>query len=335
MSVQAHAWAKKARTGSGTLKAVLVAIADYADANGRAWPSQEQLAEDTEFSVRAVRNAIVGLVEAGLVDRVERRRKDGTRASDILVLNMGQPRNRHEMPVGGEQPARGSEQPAPRSKQPARGAGLTTFEPSLNHQENRQLCDVTRDAHPDSDGEDEASTNADLIAKGRVDRLAAIERGVALICANTSRPEGAARSLMGHLLGIARDEVHVVLAAIEDADGRELADFSTRVIARLRQRRDGQDHRPERGRWTEPTRGYAARLIRLRSELQEGPYDVEPPAIDANGPDAEPDRGEDRGVAWASGGPSRPSDALLRAVGQGGHDSRAASHLRRRRAAGG
>ena len=267
MSVQAHAWAKRARTGSGTLKAVLVAIADYADANGRAWPSQEQLAEDTEFSVRAVRNAIVSLVEAGLVERVERRRRDGTRASDILVLNMGQPLNRHEVPVDGEQPAPSTDQPAPRSKQPARGAGLTTFEPSLNHQGNRQQCDATRDAHPDADGEDEAGRNAGLIAKGRADRLALIERGVALICANTSRPEAAARALMGHLLGIARDEAHVVLAAIEDADGRELADFSTRVIARLRQRRDEQDHRPERGRSTDPPRGYAARLIGIGAEL--------------------------------------------------------------------
>lgn len=43
-------------------------------------------------------------------------------------------------------------------------------------------------------------------------------------------------------------------------------------------------------------------------------------------------RGEDRGVAWAAGGGSRPSDALLRAVGQGGHDTRASSALRRRKA---
>jgi uncharacterized protein YdaU (DUF1376 family) len=54
--------------------------------------------------------------------------------------------------------------------------------------------------------------------------------------------------------------------------------------------------------------------------------------------DGEPDggagcaRGEDRGVAWAAGGGSRPSDALLRAVGSGGHDSRASSALRRRKA---
>ncbi len=98
MSVQAHAWAKRAGTGSGTLKAVLVAIADYADANGRAWPSQEQLAEDTEFSVRAVRNAIVSLVEAGA-------RRAGRAASERR-----HPGVRHPGPEYGPaaQPARGA-----------------------------------------------------------------------------------------------------------------------------------------------------------------------------------------------------------------------------------
>ena len=277
MSVQAHAWAKRARTGSGTLKAVLVAIADYADANGQAWPSQEQLAEDTEFSVRAVRNAILGLVEAGLVERRERRRKDGTRASDILVLSMGQPLNRHEMPVGGDQPASGSDQPAPRSKQPARGAGLTTFEPSLNHQGNRQLGDASRDMRPDVGGEDEASAadeNASLIAGAKADRRRAIERCVALVRANTGRSDQPARALVGHWLGIARDEVAVVLALVEEADGQELADFSSRISRRLQHRREatepvGRARPPDR-----PT-GLAARLIRQHAQSLTGAYDVE------------------------------------------------------------
>lgn len=133
MSVKAHAWAKTVKTGSPTLKAVLVAIADYADQAGRAWPSQERLAEDTEFSVRAVRNAILALEEKGLLKREERRRADGTRGTDILMLSI----NRHEVPLDAEQPAPRSKQPAPHTDQPARGAGLTTFEPPQNHQQNR------------------------------------------------------------------------------------------------------------------------------------------------------------------------------------------------------
>jgi uncharacterized protein YdaU (DUF1376 family) len=99
------------------------------------------------------------------------------------------------------------------------------------------------------------------------------------------------------------------------------------------------DARPRRAAGSGPPdrepSGFAGRLKRLHAETLTGALDVEPPAIDANGPDAEPSRGEDRGVAWATRGPSRPSDSLLRAVGQGGHDSRASSDLRRRRAAGG
>ncbi|MFC6790601.1 helix-turn-helix domain-containing protein [Methylobacterium komagatae] len=133
MSVKAHAWAKTVRAGSPTLKAVLVAIADYADQAGRAWPSQERLAEDTEFSVRAVRNAILGLEANGLLKREERRRADGTRGTDILILSI----NRQEMPADAEQPAPRSKQPAPHTDQPAGGAGPTTLEPPLNHQQNR------------------------------------------------------------------------------------------------------------------------------------------------------------------------------------------------------
>jgi hypothetical protein len=159
-------------------------------------------------------------------------------------------------------------------------------------------------------------------------------RGIGLICANTGRSEHSARGLIGHWLGIAHDEAVVVLGLIEEADGRELADFSTWVERRLQARREATGRRPERGRPAQPApTGLAARLIRQHAASQMGAYDVEPPAIDANDPDAGPGRGEDLGTPWQAGGASRPSDPLLRAAGQGGHDSRASSALRRRRAA--
>ena len=67
MSVEARSWARKVVVGNPTAKAVLCAIADYADSNGIAWPSQTSLAEDTEFSERAVRNAIQLLELKGLL----------------------------------------------------------------------------------------------------------------------------------------------------------------------------------------------------------------------------------------------------------------------------
>ncbi|MGN8092833.1 hypothetical protein [Methylobacterium sp. 22177] len=159
-------------------------------------------------------------------------------------------------------------------------------------------------------------------------------RGIALICANTGRSEHSARGLIGHWLGIAHDEAVVVLGLIEEADGRELADFSSWVERRLQARREATGRRPDRGRPAQPApTGLAARLIRQHAESLTGAYDVEPPAIDANDPDAGPSRGKDLGTAWQAGGASRPSDAVLRAAGQGGLDHRAAAALRARRAA--
>lgn len=87
-----------------------------------------------------------------------------------------------------------------------------------------------------------------------------------------------------------------------------------------------------RGAFPSEPSGLAGRLIRLNAQAMTGAYDVEPPSVDANSPGAEPGRGEALGLAWQSGSGGRPADALLRAAGFGGHDSRTSSALRRRRA---
>lgn len=146
MSFKALDWARSVKTGSPTLKAVLRAIAEYADAEGVAWPSQERLIADTEFSERAVRNAILSLEKDGALTREERRRPDGSRSSDRLILNLAWIGKRHEVPVDGEagdkQPARGAGTTGTSCRsnrhvvpdQPAAGAPLTTFEPPENLQ---------------------------------------------------------------------------------------------------------------------------------------------------------------------------------------------------------
>lgn len=145
MSVEARIWARKVVVGNPTAKAVLCAIADYADANGIAWPSQTSLAEDTEFSERAVRNAIQLLERKGLLTTQKRHRKDGSRKADLLTLAMEQQSNRHEVPVSNIQPAPAAGSPTGNSfqtnrhdvpNQPAPAAGLTSFEPSLNRLQN-------------------------------------------------------------------------------------------------------------------------------------------------------------------------------------------------------
>lgn len=186
----------------------------------------------------------------------------------------------------------------------------------------------------EDDGEEARSVRRDLLTIG-----------MDLISANTGRSRRSARALIGHWLGIARDEAAVVLNVIEEADGRELADFSTWVTFQLRKRRAELDRPPDWGPHFDGPRGggrraptpatvtgLAGHLVRLHEQSMTGAFDVEPPTVDANSPGAEPSRGQDFGTPWQAGSGGRPADALLRAAGQGGHDSRASSAVRRRRA---
>lgn len=69
MSWQATAWAIKQATGSTRRKAVLLALANYADPNGACWPSQERLASDTEQSVDSVQRHSDALEKMKLIER--------------------------------------------------------------------------------------------------------------------------------------------------------------------------------------------------------------------------------------------------------------------------
>lgn len=86
MSLSAYAWAKKQTVGGATAKAILMAVADYADEAGVCWPSQAQLHADTELSERAIRNGLLFLEERGFLVRERRHRDDGARAADRIVL---------------------------------------------------------------------------------------------------------------------------------------------------------------------------------------------------------------------------------------------------------
>lgn len=128
MSVQAIGWALAQTVGSSSAKSVLVAIANYADENGQCWPSQGRIASDTELTDRSVRTAMALLEENGFINRVERRRPDGSRATDTISLIM-QPEKSSAPPETASKKAEAISPP------PEGVSGLTTFEPSVNHQE--------------------------------------------------------------------------------------------------------------------------------------------------------------------------------------------------------
>lgn len=93
MSFQAMNWAVSVKTGSPTLKAVLMAVANYADVeDGTCFPSQQKLADELEVSSRTVMRALERLEEMGLIHRQRRHNPvDGSRSSDRITLSMGVP----------------------------------------------------------------------------------------------------------------------------------------------------------------------------------------------------------------------------------------------------
>jgi hypothetical protein len=86
MSFQASNWAVTVKTGSPSGKAVLMAIANYAGSHGECYPSIATLAEDSEQSEDSVRRRLAELVERGIIARLERTRKNGSRTTNKLVL---------------------------------------------------------------------------------------------------------------------------------------------------------------------------------------------------------------------------------------------------------
>lgn len=90
MSVHAIAWALDRDVSATGAKFVLVALANYADENGIAYPSQARLAKLTSQSERAVRGHLATLEKQGFIKRAHRHAKNGARTSDIYELSYRQ-----------------------------------------------------------------------------------------------------------------------------------------------------------------------------------------------------------------------------------------------------
>ncbi|WIG51009.1 MAG: hypothetical protein OJF48_001926 [Afipia sp.] len=88
MSWKATAWAVKQQTGSPARKLLLLTLANYADASGTCWPSQETLAADTEQSIDTVQRQTKKLVALGLVRIAPRPQGRGRWAGRTYYLNM-------------------------------------------------------------------------------------------------------------------------------------------------------------------------------------------------------------------------------------------------------
>jgi len=88
MSWQATAWALAQTTGSPSGKAVLLCLANYADADGCCYPSQKRIAKETEQSIDSVQRRIKTLEDLGLVVRERRIKKRGGWSCDHYFLRI-------------------------------------------------------------------------------------------------------------------------------------------------------------------------------------------------------------------------------------------------------
>jgi DNA-binding transcriptional ArsR family regulator len=79
-------WAYQQDVPNPGQKFTLVTAAQYCNDQGICWVGQETLAEDMSMSARSVRTHLGKLEEQGLIVRRERRRRDGTRSSDLIEL---------------------------------------------------------------------------------------------------------------------------------------------------------------------------------------------------------------------------------------------------------
>ena len=87
MSWRATAWAVKQKTGNPGAKVTLLALANCANADGLAWPSQQTLAGDTEQSIDTVQRQLRALEASGFIS-IERKRDRGRWPKLVYRLNL-------------------------------------------------------------------------------------------------------------------------------------------------------------------------------------------------------------------------------------------------------
>ncbi len=86
MSWQATSWAARQTAGNSGRKALLLLIANAASPDGTTYIGRKTLAVECECRPETVSANIAALENAGLLARHQRRRRNGSRATDFIVL---------------------------------------------------------------------------------------------------------------------------------------------------------------------------------------------------------------------------------------------------------
>ncbi|MFI8684074.1 helix-turn-helix domain-containing protein [Brevundimonas diminuta] len=135
MSVQAITWALDQTCATATEKAILLVLANYVGADGTCYPGQDTIATQACCSLKSVERALAAFEDRGWIERHARRRRDGSRTSDLIDFVATSAPDRVGKPqpdsVSGSEPTRlpVRTNPTPCPNQPDSVSGLTTFEP--------------------------------------------------------------------------------------------------------------------------------------------------------------------------------------------------------------
>lgn len=86
MSWQASSWAARQTTGNSGRKALLLLIANGATREGTSYAGRETLAKECEVTSQTISVNLAALESAGLISRHQRRRRNGSRTTDHIVL---------------------------------------------------------------------------------------------------------------------------------------------------------------------------------------------------------------------------------------------------------
>ncbi len=89
MSLDALSWAFNLELPNSGAKLTLLALANFADEHGEAYPSQQAISIKTCLSERAIRGHLVTLEQLGIISRVARKRANGSYTSDRFKIFIG------------------------------------------------------------------------------------------------------------------------------------------------------------------------------------------------------------------------------------------------------
>jgi hypothetical protein len=271
----------------------LICLANYADEHGICWPSQSTIAKETELSERSATIWLQKLEKQGFITRKRRHRRDGSRTTDYITLQLGkrpdpteksqtaESADRRNLTANGDKPNRISAQAKPQQLHPIEPPLEPSEEPPTGAKAHGEaLFDELWEAWPVSERPDKRG-----VAKAAFQRLARADQHCAVQQATTFRA-----------LMVRRKQPPFMIPYLKERQFLELVDAPP-------QDRDGDFiitlDRPEWQAWAEHNGGRLASYMATQGRLickTRWPEDARQPASQANSHPETPNQSHNRSM---------------------------------------